>query len=83
MRRRIIGLLCFALLGSALALASDRGADRRDLRNDRIDRHADRRDIAHDRGQLRCDVRNSNYPAARVERRDVRHDRRDLRNDYR
>jgi hypothetical protein len=64
MRRRFIGLLCFAVLGSAFALGADRRDVRRDLRHDRIDRRADRRDIRsdrrdirHDRHQLRRDLR--------------------------
>jgi hypothetical protein len=90
MRRRIIGLLCFAVLGSAFALGADRRDVRRDLRHDRIDRRADRRDIRsdrrdlrRDRHKLRRDLRNGNYRAARRERRDIRGDRRDLRRDHR
>jgi hypothetical protein len=45
MRRRILTLLCFAVLGSAFALGQDLRNDRRDLRHDRIDRRQDRRTI--------------------------------------
>jgi hypothetical protein len=57
MRRRILGLMCFAVLGSAFALGeSDRRDlrhDRRDVRHDRVDRRQDRRDIHRDRRDLR------------------------------
>ena len=88
MRRRIIALLMFAVLGSAFALGEN--GDRRDLRNDRIDHQQDRRDIRsdkrdirQDRRQVRNDLRNGNYRAARQQQRDIRHDKRDLRADRR
>jgi hypothetical protein len=96
MRRRVFFWLCFALLGSALALGEsgvyrhDTYQDRRDLRHDRHDRrqdwrdiHRDRRDIRKDRRDLRNDLRNGNYADARRDRRDIRKDARDLRNDRR
>ena len=48
MQRRIFAVLCFALLGSALAFGAggygrDLHQDRRDLRHDRLDRRQDRR----------------------------------------
>ncbi len=64
MRRRIVSLLCFAVLGSAFALGQDLRndrrdlrQDRRDLRHDRIDRRQDRRDFRSDNRDLRSDRR--------------------------
>ena len=92
MRGRIIGLVMFAVLGSAFAMGRnvDLRADRRDTHGERVDRrqdrrdiHGDRRHIRHDRRQLSRAVRNGNYGKARHLRRDIRHDHRDLRADRR
>jgi len=97
MRRRILALLCFAVLGSAFAVGEDvrtdsrdSRQDRRDFRHDRLDRRQDRRDIYRDRRDLhadrrdlRRDYRNGNYRDARRDRRDIRSDKHDLRGDRR
>ncbi len=77
MKRAIAGMLLLVGMAVAPALAYDRdGGMHRDMRRD----HAK---IAHDRRELRRDVRNGNYAAARHERREMRPEYRDLNRDRR
>ena len=73
MKRAIAGILLLVGIGVAPALASDRGL-RRDIRHD----HAK---IEHDRRELRRDLRNGDYRAARHERRELRREYRDINRD--
>ena len=75
MKRAITGILLMVGMAIAPALASDRGLHR-DVRQDQ-------RKIAHDRRELRRDVRNGNYAAARHERRELRGEYRDVNRDRR
>jgi len=76
MKRTIAGLLLLLGMGSGTLLAQGGYGLRRDIRHD------DRK-IAHDRRELRRDLRNGNYAAARHERRELRREYRDLRQDRR
>ncbi len=75
MKRVIAGILLLVGMGVAPALAwdGDHGI-RRDIRHDQAK-------IAHDRGELRRDLRNGNYRAARHERRELRGEYRDVNRD--
>lgn len=73
MKRAIAGILLLVGIGVAPALASDRGL-RRDI-------HHDQARIAHDRRELRRDLRNGNYGAARHERRELKREYRDIGRD--
>ena len=75
MKRAIAGILLLVGMGVAPALAwdGDHGL-RRDIRED----HAK---IVHDRHELRRDLRDGNYGAARHEEREIRRRERDLRHD--
>ena len=73
MKRAIAGILLLVGMAVAPALASDRGL-RRDIRHD----HAK---IEHDRRELRRDLRNGDYRAARHERRELRREYRDINRD--
>ena len=77
MKRVIAGILLLVGMGVAPALAfdGDRGV-RRDIRRDEAK-------IAHDRRELRRDLRNGNYAAARHERRELRREFRDVNRDHR
>jgi hypothetical protein len=75
MKRAIAGILLLIGMSVAPALASDRGL-RRDIRHDQAR-------IAHDRRELRRDLRNGNYAAARHERRKLRREYRDVNRDRR
>jgi hypothetical protein len=75
MKRAIAGVLLLVGMGVAPALASDRGLHR-DIRHDE-------HKIAQDRRELRRDLRNGNYAAARHERRELRREYRDLNQDRR
>jgi len=75
MKRAMAGILLLVGMGVAPALASDRGL-RRDMRHDEAK-------IAHDRRELRRDLRNGNYAAARHERGKLRHEYRDVNRDRR
>ena len=75
MKRAIAGILLLVGMGVAPALASDRGLQR-DIRHDEAK-------IAHDRRELRRDLRNGNYGAARHERRELRREYRDVNRDRR
>ena len=77
MKRAIAGVLLLVAMSVAPALAwdGDRGL-RRDI-------HHDEARIAHDRHELRRDLRNGNYAAARHERRELRREYRDVNRDRR
>jgi len=77
MKRGIAGILLLVAMAVAPALAYD--GDRalhRDIRHDQAK-------IAHDRRELRRDLRNGNYAAARHERRELRREYRDVNRDRR
>jgi len=77
MKRAMAGILLLVGMGVAPALAWDGNhALRRDIRHD----HAK---IAHDKRELRRDLRNGNYAAARHERRELRREYRDVNRDKR
>jgi hypothetical protein len=75
MKRAIAGILLLVGMGVAPALAYDRGLHR-DIRQDK-------HKIAHDGRELRRDLRNGNYAAARHERRELRREYRDVNRDRR
>ncbi len=75
LKRAIAGILLLVGMAVAPALAYDRGT-RRDIRHDE-------HKIAHDRRELRRDLRNGNYAAARHERRELRREYRDVNRDRR
>lgn len=77
MKRAIAGMLLLVGMGVAPALAwdGDRGV-RSDIRHDEGK-------IAHDRRELRRDLYNGNYAAARHERRELRREYRDVNRDRR
>ncbi|HTR23589.1 MAG TPA: hypothetical protein VMI10_06360 [Terriglobales bacterium] len=74
MKRTIAGILLLLTLGAGSLFADDGYGRRRDIRRDEVK-------IARDRRELRRDLYNGNYRAARHERRELRRDYRDLRND--
>jgi hypothetical protein len=77
MKRAIAGVLAVMALGAGTMFASDGyWRDRRDIRRDEAR-------IAHERRELRRDLYNGNYGAARHERRELRRDYRDLNRDRR
>jgi len=77
MKRAIAGILLLIAVGVAPALAFDGDRSlRRDIRHDEAR-------IAHDRHELRRDLRNGNYAAARHERRELHREYRDLNRDRR
>ena len=77
MKRAIAGILLLVGMGVAPALAWDGdGGLRRDIRHDQAK-------IAYDRHELRRDLYNGNYAAARSERREIRRESRDLNRDRR
>ena len=75
MKRTISGVLLVMGLGVGTLIAEDGWRERRDIRRDEAK-------IAHDRRELRRDLRNGDYRAARHERRreyrDVNRDRREM-----
>jgi hypothetical protein len=73
MKRAIAGILLLVGMRVAPALAWD---GNRGLRRDGAK-------IAHDRRELRRDLRNGNYAAARHERRELRREYRDVNRDRR
>src|SRR5262249_23593144 len=77
MQPAIAGIVLLVGMGVAPALAwdGDRGMHR-DIRHDEAK-------IAHDRRELRRDLRNGNYAAARHERRELRREYRDVNRDRR
>jgi hypothetical protein len=76
MKRAIAGmLLLVGMVAPALAYDGNR-AVHRDIRRDQAK-------IAHDRRELRRDLRNGNYAAARHERRELRREYRDVNRDRR
>jgi hypothetical protein len=77
MKRAIAAMLLLVGMAVAPALAYDGdGGLHRDMRRDQAK-------IAHDRRELRRDVRNGTYAAARHERREMRPEYRDLNRDRR
>ena len=77
MKRAIAGFLLLVGMGVAPALAGVvNGGLRRDIRHDEAR-------IAHDRRELRRDLRNGDYAAARHERRELRREYRDINRDRR
>jgi hypothetical protein len=79
MKRAIAGILLLVGMGVAPALAWDGAGDkglRRDIRHDEGK-------ITHDRRELRRDLRNGDYGAARHERRELRREYRDVNRDRR
>lgn len=77
MKRAIAGMLLLVGMGVSPALAwdGDRGL-RSDIRHDQAK-------IGHDRRELRRDLYNGNYAAARHERRELRREYRDVNRDRR
>jgi len=77
MKRMIAGVLLLIGLGTGTMFAEDGyWRDRRDIRHDEAR-------IARDRRELRRDLYDGNYAAARHERKELRHDYRDLKRDRR
>jgi len=77
MKRAMAGILLLVGMGVAPALAGDGdGGLGRDIRHDRAK-------MAYDRHELRRDLYDGNYPAARHERREIRRESRDLNRDRR
>jgi len=74
MKRTIAGILFLLTLGAGTMFAEDGYWRRRDIRHDEAK-------IAHDRRELRRDVYDGNYAAARHERRELRREYRDLNRD--
>ncbi len=71
MKRTIAGILLMLGLGAGTMFADDGWRARRDIRHDEVR-------IAHDRRELRRDVYEGRYRAARQERRDIRRNERDI-----
>ncbi|MFY9644428.1 MAG: hypothetical protein WAK29_04570 [Terriglobales bacterium] len=77
MKRMIAGILLMIGLGAGTMFAEDGyWRDRRDIRHDEAR-------IARDRRELRRDLYDGNYGAARHERRELRRDYRELHHDRR
>ncbi len=77
MKRMIAGTLLVVALGAGSMFAEDGyWRNRRDMRRDEAK-------IAHDRRELRRDLYNGNYRAARHEKRELRREYRDLNQDRR
>jgi hypothetical protein len=76
MKRTIAGVLLLFAMGAGTLFAEDGWRDRRDIRRDEVR-------IARDHRELRRDLYNGNYGAARHERRELRHEYRDLNRDRR
>jgi hypothetical protein len=74
MKRTIAGVLLVMALGAGTMFADDGYRRGRDVRRDEVR-------IAHDRRELRRDVYDGRYRAARHERRELRSDYRDLHHD--
>jgi hypothetical protein len=74
MKRTIAGVLLMLGLGAGTMFADDGWRDRRDIRHDEVR-------IAHDRRELRRDLYEGKYRAARHERRDIRRTERDIARD--
>lgn len=73
MKRTIAGVLLLLGMGAGTMFADD-GWRGRDIRHDEIR-------VAHDRYQLRRDLAEGRYRAARHERRDIRRTERDIARD--
>ncbi len=76
MKRTIAGVLLLLGMGAGTMFADDAWRDRRDIRHDQAR-------IAYDRHELRRDLYDGNYAAARHERRELRHEYRDVNRDRR
>jgi hypothetical protein len=76
MKRMIAGIVLLMGLGAGTLFADDGWRDRRDI-------HHDEARIASDHRELRRDLRDGNYGAARYERRELRRDYRDVRRNRR
>jgi hypothetical protein len=76
MKRTIAGVLLLVGMGVGTGFAEDGWRVRRDIRHDEAK-------IAHDRRELRRDLRNGDYRAARHERRELRREYRDVNRDRR
>jgi hypothetical protein len=76
MKRTISGVLLLVGLSVGTMFAEDGWRERRDIRRDEAK-------IAHDRRELRRDLRNGDYRAARHERRELRREYRDVNRDRR
>jgi hypothetical protein len=76
MKRMIAGVVLLLGLGAGTMFAEDGWRDRRDIRHDEAK-------IARDRCELRRDLYNGNYRAARHERAELRHEYRDVNRDRR
>ncbi len=74
MKRTIAGVLLMLGLGAGTMFADDGWRERRDIRHDEVR-------IAHDRHELRRDLYEGIYRAARHERRDIRRTERDIARD--
>lgn len=75
MKRTIAGVLLLVGMSAGTMFADDRGL-RRDIRHDQAK-------IAHDRWELRRDLRDGDYRAARHERKELRREYRDVNRDRR
>ncbi len=76
MKRAIAGILLLVGMGVAPAFAEGNRGLNRDIRHDE-------RKIDQDRRELRRDIYNGNYRAARHERRELRREYRDINRDRR
>jgi hypothetical protein len=76
MKRMIAGVLLLIGMGAGTMFAEDGWRDRRDIR------HGEAK-IAYDRRELRRDLYNGNYRAARHERRELQREYRDVNRDRR
>ena len=76
MKRMIAGVLLLIGLGAGTMFAEDTYRLERDIRRDEAK-------IAHDRWELRRDLYDGNYAAARHERKELKREYRDLDRDYR
>jgi len=76
MKRTIAGILLVIAMGAGTMFADDYWRDRRDIRRDEAK-------IAHERRELRRDLYDRDYRAARHERRKLHREYRDLERDRR
>jgi hypothetical protein len=76
MKRTIAGVLLLVGMSVGTVFAEDGWRERRDVRRDEAK-------IAHDRRELRRDLRNGDYRAARRERKELQREYRDVNRDRR
>jgi hypothetical protein len=76
MKRTIAGAMLLLVMAVGTGFAEDGWREHRDIRRDEAK-------IAHDRRELRRDLYNGNYAAARHERRELRLEYRDVNRDRR